>query len=840
MEAIEGCHSFIAKTFPFHIACDTSCAIVSFGDGVKTLLPNIELGSDFFDFFTIHRPQVAHSGYSGLVELQERVCWLSLTRHDGAPVLRGQWIQAPDSDMTFLGWPFITSVEDLVALRLDSTYFPCHHPMGDMLSMLETAKLSVREAETYAQELREQKTSLERMNSVLRERFEEQARTTAALERANFLLELRYQLAHILSKANDGGEPGVLDLLCRELNTTLAALVLTGAREEEMDLAEFVIHPDCTEAAGRDHLISFVTGFIKAPSMGKGGETGRVHVDEIPRGVFPVPASRRQSNGSPFVISIPVLEPGGRFMGWLLLLGDDPQCLETATLDFLKCEGISLAEHRGKRNVLRTEALQRMRMDAILDSSLDAIVTMSSDGRIAGWNGSAERTFGYPREEALHKTVEEILVPPALRHVHRCGMERYRRSGEGPMIGSLVETTALRRDGSTIPVEMAVIPFRLNQEEYFTATLRDLTDRKQAQERIEILARFPEDDPSPVLRIGIDGALLYANPAARVWGDMVPQGESEKVDPVWAEKVRETLSAGAALTEEWYVGGGHYLVRIIPASPEYVNLYATCIKDLKNRESQINELNLELEQRVEERTAALQETIRELESFTYSVSHDLRAPLRAVNGFSQFLLEDYGDMLPEGARDLIIDIKSNAAKMGRLIGDLLELSRLGQTAIQRLEVEPNSLVEQVLCAHRMDILSRKAKVTVFKMPPFEADPRLMLQVYENLIGNALKYARPDAPPEVEIGFRDVNGSALYYVRDRGIGFDMRFHDKIFDVFHRLHTNDAIEGTGVGLAIVRRIIEKHQGAIWAISEPQEGTTFYFHLGTLDAALSGTSP
>lgn len=840
MEVTDGDHTFIAKTFPFHVACDTSCTIVSFGFGIKTLLPAIVAGGDLFEYFTISRPQYSRSDFQGLLELQERVCWLSLSQREGAPHLRGQWIQTPEGYMTFLGWPFITSVEELVALRLDSTYFPCHHPMGDMLSMLETAKLSAREAETYAQELREQKTNLECMNSVLRERFEEQARTTAALERANFLLNLRYQLAHILSRSSDGSETGVLDLLCRELNTTLAALLLVDERQPELQLVELAVHPDCLPVGEPAAWASFVTGFVKASSMQLDGETGRIHVDEIPGGIFPRPDMRGEPGPSSFVISVPISETGGRFLGWLLLVGDDPQCLESTTLDFLKCEGISLAEHRGRRSALRTEALQRMRMDAILDSSLDAIVTMAADGRIAGWNGSAERIFGYLKEEALDRTVEEILVPPDLRLAHRRGMTRYRERGEGTMIGSLVETAALRRDGSTIPVEMAIIPFRINQEEYFTATLRDLTERKLVQERIEVLARFPEDDPSPVLRIRRDGELLYANPAARVWGSLIPQGDCRQVDPVWAEKVSRTLASGKPLTEEWHVGGHYYLVRIIPASPEYVNLYATCIEDLKSRESQINALNQELEQRVEERTAALQETIRELESFTYSVSHDLRAPLRSVNGFSQFLLEDYGDVLPEGARELVADIKSNAAKMGRLISDLLELSRLGQTAIQRIEVDPNTLVDQVLCAHRMDIASREAVLTVETMPPIEADPRLMLQVYENLIGNALKYARPGAPPELEIGSLAASGGTLYYVRDHGIGFDMRFHDKIFDVFHRLHTNDAIEGTGVGLAIVRRIIEKHQGALWAISRPEEGTTFYFHLGALDPALTGTCP
>lgn len=819
MKVIDAGENLISKVFPFHLSCDSACTIVSFGLGVKAMRPSITTGTGFFEHFTISRPQCTSGSYQSLLDLQDRVCWLSINQHEGTPHLRGQWVQTRPGEITFLGWPFITSAEELVSLSLDSSYFPCHHPLGDMLSMLETAKLSAREAESYALELREQKTNL---------------------ERANFLLNLRYQLAHLLSKGDDGDEVGALHLLCHELNTTLAALLLVDETQSGLALVDLAVHPDCVRVGDPADWVSFVTAFVKASSMQVGGQTGRLHVDRIPGGIFPSPLGRIDRDPAPFVISVPVSETGGRFLGWLLLVGDDPQCLEASTLDFLKCEGIALAEHRGKRCALQTEALQRVRMDAILDSSLDAIVTMASDGRIAGWNGSAERTFGYLKEEVVGRTVEEILVPVGQRSAHRRGMTRYRECGEGPMIGSLVETTALRKDGSTIPVEMAIIPFRINHEEYFTATLRDLTDRRLVQERIEVLARFPEDDPSPVLRIRGDGALLYANPAARVWGTLIPPGDGGQVDPVWAEKVRGALASGKPLTEEWHVGGHYYLVRIIPVSQEYVNLYATCIEDLKNRESQINALNQELEQRVEERTAAQQETIRELESFTYSVSHDLRAPLRAVNGFSQFLLEDYGDVLPDGARELIADIKSNAAKMGRLIADLLELSRLGQTAIQRVEVDPNALVEQVLGAQRVDLSIRKAVINVHKMPPFEADPRLMLQVYENLIGNALKYARPDEPPKVEIGALAVAGGNLYYVRDQGIGFDMRFHDKIFDVFHRLHTNDAIEGTGVGLAIVRRILEKHQGAIWAISRPDAGATFYFHLGALDPALTGTCP
>lgn len=226
----------------------------------------------------------------------------------------------------------------------------------------------------------------------------------------------------------------------------------------------------------------------------------------------------------------------------------------------------------------------------------------------------------------------------------------------------------------------------------------------------------------------------------------------------------------------------------------------------------------ELESRVRERTA-------ELESFSYSVSHDLRAPLRAIDGYARMLDEDYAGRLDAEAQRLIGVVRANARRMGQLIDDLLAFSRLGRQELSRARVDMTTLAREVAGELRP---TSAASVQVDELPPVQADAALVRQVWLNLIGNALKYSAKTARPCVEVGGREEGIEACYWVRDNGVGFDMRYADKLFGVFQRLHRADEFEGTGVGLAIVQRIVARHGGRVWAESRPGEGAAFYFCL------------
>lgn len=250
----------------------------------------------------------------------------------------------------------------------------------------------------------------------------------------------------------------------------------------------------------------------------------------------------------------------------------------------------------------------------------------------------------------------------------------------------------------------------------------------------------------------------------------------------------------------------------------------------KRAEMEIRRLNEQLEDRVRERTLELEKAVQELEAFSYTVSHDLRAPLRALAGFSSLLRQrSRGGTWSDDAEHCLDRIQANAESMSRLIDDLLAFSRAGRFALTLEEVQPAALVGEVLRDQEFPELKR-ADVRVHEMPTCLADRSLLRQVYVNLISNALKYSRAAEHPCVEIGARQDNGSGtVYYVRDNGVGFDMKHSHKLFRVFQRLHTAQQYEGTGVGLAIVQRIVERHCGTITASGAPGRGAEFRFSLG-----------
>jgi signal transduction histidine kinase len=235
-----------------------------------------------------------------------------------------------------------------------------------------------------------------------------------------------------------------------------------------------------------------------------------------------------------------------------------------------------------------------------------------------------------------------------------------------------------------------------------------------------------------------------------------------------------------------------------------------------------------LEEKVKERTAQLETLNRELESFSYSVSHDLRAPLRAVSGYATMLKEDYGEQVEAEGRRYMNTIIQNAAKMGTLIDDLLAFSRTGRKEIVLQQVNMTTLVESCINEIKESEDISKYSITVGRLPDCEADHPLIRQVWMNLIGNAVKYSGKEEHPVIHIDSTKSAGEHIYFVKDNGVGFDMKYAHKLFGVFQRLHTEQEFEGTGIGLALVNRIITRHKGRTWAEAEPGKGATIYFSI------------
>jgi PAS domain S-box-containing protein len=320
------------------------------------------------------------------------------------------------------------------------------------------------------------------------------------------------------------------------------------------------------------------------------------------------------------------------------------------------------------------------------------------------------------------------------------------------------------------------------------------------------------------------------------WRQAFHAGDQPLLEELWgaAAEAKKTLDCELRL---WHAASSGYRFVSLRAAPvldgddrivEWIGTI-TDIDDRRRAEEEIRRLNTELEERVRKRTTELEATNKELESFSYSISHDLRAPLRAIDGYSRMVEEDYGDRFDDEGKRMLGIVREEALKMGRLIDDLLAFSKLSRKSIdEAVNVDMTALAKAVAQELLRDQDGARIRLDIWPLPPARGDGALFRQVWVNLLSNAIKYSGSKAQAEILVTGEITNGEAVYRVQDNGVGFDMKYAGKLFGVFQRLHAADEFDGTGVGLAIVQRVVARHGGSVRADARVGEGATFYFTL------------
>lgn len=378
---------------------------------------------------------------------------------------------------------------------------------------------------------------------------------------------------------------------------------------------------------------------------------------------------------------------------------------------------------------------------------------------------------------------------------------------------------------------------------------KEISEHMRSKKQITIFRSFSEASGQGFGMSDLDGNITYINPAlCRLLGktdpDRIIGTNFSLYVPESVTKRMADVVLPALKREGQWIGESEILSMEGKKIPTLENIFlirdesgkaqfiADVISDIsarKQAEEEIRKLNEDLERRVTERTKELEASNKELESFSYSVSHDLRAPLRAIDGFSKILEEDYGAALRgEGQRYLNI-MRENTHKMAKLIDDLLTFSRMSKQSVMKQQVSPSDIVRKALEELKPMTEGRQIEIKLTDLPICQADPNLLRVVFVNILSNAIKYTSKKELAVIEIGTDDSDEGTIYFVRDNGVGFDMRYVEKVFGVFQRLHAASDYEGTGIGLSFVQRIIIRHGGRIWATSEVDKGATFYFTLG-----------
>jgi PAS domain S-box-containing protein len=501
----------------------------------------------------------------------------------------------------------------------------------------------------------------------------------------------------------------------------------------------------------------------------------------------------------------------------------DPEVAKAKVSVLLQLQ-LQKKELQEKNNSLEKSAL-------LINNSADIIgIIDAKTFKIEEINQAFSSILGYTLTEAKETSLVFFLSDEDRRMVQLLKKKEKERLS--------FETRIYCKDRSIKWLQWNVV---VKYEKWFV-NARDITEIKEVEKIRNYLATVVKQSGDAIYIHDTEGKIMAWNEGAEdIYGYLEKEAIKMNVgniipefDQVQTEELRRRLFAGEKLQDieaKRITKHGKLIDVLFSASTildaasekSVISITERDITGQKIADEKIKQLNSDLQGNI----VKLQSVNKELESFSYSVSHDLRAPLRAINGYAKIIEEDYGLSLDEEAKRLFAGIKSNSDRMNILIEDLLKLSRLGKKTVEKSEVNMNEMVERVLTEISRSA-GHKASVISHVLEPAFGDPSLLNQVWTNLLSNAIKYSSKKERPEIEIGCTKQEDEIVYYVKDNGAGFSMDYAEKLFNVFQRLHSSNDFEGTGVGLAIVHRIISKHGGRIWAEAKVNEGAVFYFTL------------
>ena len=504
-----------------------------------------------------------------------------------------------------------------------------------------------------------------------------------------------------------------------------------------------------------------------------------------------------------------------------------------------------VAERKRAEEKLRQ---QREWLQVTLTSIGDAVIATDTECKISFLNPVAATLTGWPIEEALGRPVQDLfrIINEKTRDPAEDIVGQVLRKGG---IVTLANHTALvTRDGREIPIEDSAAPIRDSAGNTAGVVLvfHDVTEKMRAAEAlrrserryrsfVEVTSQFAwvtdanglVEEDIPALRRFTGQNYEQARGAG--WASALHPDDLEPTLEIWNRAIASKTLYETEYRMRRHDGTYRLLlargVPILDAQGTIEEWVGTCIDitERKRAEEALQKAHAQLREHVDR----LQETNRELEGFSYTISHDLRAPLRAINGFARMLAGDYGPSLDEEGKRLLCVIETNAVKMGLLIDDLLAFSRAGRTAMHISRIDMSTLVADVLETLKTSDPGFKAEIQVAALPPAQGDPALIRQVLVNLLENAVKFSRKRPDPAIEVGSFERDGEQVYFVKDNGVGFDMKYYGKLFGVFQRLVTEKEFEGTGVGLAIVQRLVTRHGGRVWAEGRPGGGSDILLH-------------